>query len=266
MSSGKVEWSSDGTVNFQSGCSEARHPDGRMREECRRCYARIMSGRLRRMGTPRYQDATTGDGPNRARWTGRLTWDREAMRAGFRSIGPGKRKFVGSMTDLWHDDCDPEMHAALAEEVAGMRGIGMFLTKRPKNLLAWQRRYFPAGLPPRMWVGVTAGTQPALDAMAPDLEAVDALGVRYVSVEPMTGPVVPSVMSLARFDWWIVGCESLSGRPGAVMDLAWVRSLRDAVVGVGGSFFFKQAVVNGVVTGTPELDGQTWTQVPGGTP
>lgn len=259
MSDGKISWSPDGTINFQSGCTEARLPDGTMRRECAWCYARNMSARLREMGQPRYQDATTGNG-RAAKWTGRLTWDREAMRRGFASIGPGKRKFVGSMTDLWHDDCDPEMHHDLAIEAHDMRGIGMFLTKRPHNLLAWQRRYFPHGLPRRMWIGVSAGDQAAWDAMCPTFAQVmaDWCGVAFVSVEPMTGPVtlgkVPS--------WVIVGQESRTGKPGAPMDLDWVRALRDETKAAGSSFFFKQANVGGRIVDTPELDGRTWTEVP----
>lgn len=450
MSDGKIAWSPDGTDNWQSGCTEARYTDGRMREECTRCYARNMSARLREMGQPRYADATTGNGAS-ARWTGKLTWDRLAMCRAFDRLGPGKRRFFGSMTDLWHDDCDLEMHAALAAAVANMRGVGMFLTKRPWNLLTWQRHYFPNGLPRRMWVGVSAGNQRAWEAMLPAFSELllNPNGVAFVSVEPMTGPVdlgsflcycpphavhqaqreqdlrsrdawrdgdrrggadlaygeartgsvvgeasheavradqsreggaiglplsegydrraavhwhgassrneAPArpitdgyggqpqernqvgqqagqpgarhtvgecptcgqhVKGWARlqperntqldgdpdigtssgnqasagiwgesgvnrkglFDrvsdgienrahgienfWVICGCESRSGRPGAPMDLDWVRSLRDQTREAGASFFFKQAVVNGRVVDTPELDGRTWTEVP----
>jgi len=260
MADGVIAWSPDGTGNWQAGCVEARYPDGRMREECRNCWARGMSARLREMGHARYQDATTGNGST-ARWTGRLAWDREAMRTAFSRLGPNKRRFLGSMTDLWHDDCDPKMHTYLAVEVGRMRGVGMFLTKRPWNLLRWQRRYFLGGLPRRMWVGVSAGSQAAWDEMRADFWRVllDLNGVAFVSVEPMTGPVhlgnVPA--------WVIVGCESRTGKPGAPMDLDWVRALRDETKDAGASFFYKQGVVGGRIVETPELDGRRWTEVPG---
>lgn len=259
MADGLISWSPDGTENWQAGCTEARNPDGSMRRECTYCYARGMSARLREMGQARYQDATTGNGSH-ARWTGRLTWDREAMRRAFARLGPGKRRFLGSMTDLWHDDCDPAMHEALAEELRTMRGIGMFLTKRPWNLRAFQGHYFPYGLPRQMWVGVTAGSQSAWDAMRPAFERVQTglTGVAFVSVEPMTGPVKLGTVPA----WVIVGAESRTGKPGAPMDLDWVRRLRDETKEAGAAFFFKQAPVNGRIVNTPELDGRTWTEVP----
>lgn len=259
MSRGVISWSPDGTDNWQSGCTEARMSDGTMRRECVHCYARVMSARLREMGPLRYRDTTTGDG-GAARWTGRLTWDREAMRRAFARLGPGRRRFLGSMTDLWHDDCDPIMHRYLAVEVAEMRGVGMFLTKRPANLLRWQRTFFPHGLPRRMWVGVSAGSQAAWDAMHPDFACVllDLAGIAFVSVEPMTGPV-----TLGRSPAWVIcGAESRNGKPGAPMNLAWVRALRDECVANDVPFFLKQADVGGRIVDTPELDGRSWTQVP----
>lgn len=259
MSNGKIAWSPDGTDNWQAGCTEARYPDGRMREECRNCWARGMSARLRNMEIARYQTATTGNGTS-ARWTGKLTWDRDAMRAAFSRLGPSKRRFLGSMTDLWHDDCDPEMHRALAEEARHMRGIGMFLTKRPWNLRQWQERYFPFGLPRRMWVGVSAGSQAAWDEMRDEFRRVrlDLNGIAFVSVEPMTGPVTLGKVPA----WVIVGAESRTGKAGAPMDLDWVRTLRDETKAAGAAFFYKQGVENGRIVGTPELDGRTWTEVP----
>lgn len=262
MAEGLISWSPDGTRNFQAGCTEARDPDGSMRRECVYCYARGMSARLREMGQPRYQDATTGNGST-ARWTGRLAWDREAMRRAFADIKAGKRMFVGSMTDLWHDDCDPAMHEALAEELRIVRGIPMMLTKRIKNALIFQQYFFPAGFPPNVWIGITAGNQAALDADGPWLRRING-GRIYVSMEPLTERVTlggpPG--GADGFDWVIVGAESRTGKPGAPMDLDWVRRLRDETKEAGAAFFFKQAAVNGRIVNTPELDGRTWTEVP----
>lgn len=263
MAEGKISWSPDGTDNWQAGCTEARYADGRMREECRACYARNMSARLREMGQPRYQDATTGNGRG-ARWTGRLTWDRAAMARAFDRLGPTKRRFFGSMTDLWHDDCDPAMHEALAEELAIVKGIPMMLTKRVRNLRTFQRRYFPAGFPPNVWIGITAGTQAAMDQDAHVLQTIDG-GLIFASMEPLTEAVTLRSYvsrSASGIQWVIVGAESRTGKPGAPMDLDWVRRLRDETKEAGAAFFFKQANVGGRIVNTPELDGRTWTEVP----
>jgi len=263
MADGLISWSPDGTRNFQAGCTEARNPDGSMRRECVYCYARGMSARLREMGQPRYQDATTDNGST-ARWTGRLTWDREAMRRAFADIKAGKRMFVGSMTDLWHDDCDPAMHEALAEELATVKGIPMMLTKRVRNLRTFQRRYFPAGFPPNVWIGITAGTQAAMDQDAHVLQTIDG-GLIFASMEPLTEAVTLRSYvgrNAIGIQWVIVGAESRTGKPGAPMDLDWVRQLRDETKDAGAAFFFKQSAVNGRIVNTPVLDGRTWTEVP----
>lgn len=292
MAGGIIQWSPDGTDNWQSGCSDALYADGTPREACQHCYARRMSGRIREMGHARYQEATTGLG-NATAWTGRLTWARKAMRRAFSRMKDGDRKFFGTMTDLFHDACDPAMHEALAEEERAARGIRMYLTKRPKNLLTFQRRYFPAGLPPGMWVGCTAETQRAIEEMVPTLVRVRA-SVRFLSIEPLFEAVnldplwcgncdtnehvhldpaaqpwcwecdseagSPGWLGPDGIHWIVTGCESGPGR--RPTDPAWIRSLRDQCVAAQVPFFLKQMDVVGRVVGTPELDGRTWTEVP----
>lgn len=60
------------------------------------------------------------------------------------------------------------------------------------------------------------------------------------------------------------GCSEprLSGKPGAPMDLAWVRALRDQCAAAGVPFFLKQSAIDGRVVELPELDGRTWDQLP----
>jgi protein gp37 len=133
-----------------------------------------------------------------AKWTHNLKWDLELMRAAFAKVKKGDVGFCGSMTDLFHPGCDPAMHAALAGFLRGLskdRSV-ILLTKRPEGLLAFQKAYFPEGMPVNAWIGVTAGCQQAADARIPVLLQVQIQlgGVRLVSVEPMTGAV-----NLARY-------------------------------------------------------------------
>lgn len=92
-------------------------------------------------------------------------------------------------------------------------------------------------------------------------QLVETRGPRVLSAEPMTGPIDLGRMR-CQLGWVIAGCESRNGRPGAPMDLDWVRSLRDQCVAANVPFFFKQSVVGGRVVGTPDLDGRTWTERP----
>lgn len=62
--------------------------------------------------------------------------------------------------------------------------------------------------------------------------------------------------------WVILGAESGSNaRP---MQADWARSVRDQCVAAGVPFFLKQMYVDGHKVGTPDLDGQKWTEVPRG--
>lgn len=115
------------------------------------------------------------------------------------------------------------------------------------------------------WAGVSAEHQPAWDERVPELLKVPAV-VRFVSVEPMIGPVVADLRhfvgqgAIASFrsaggrdgsglpshlqpppaiNWIIAGCES---GPGArACDVEWLRALRDQCAKFGVAFFLKQA-------------------------
>lgn len=271
----KIEWADD-TVNIAGGCTEQRLLSGKMDPACVNCYARLMSVRSEAMAAEagrrtvydNVAERTQGHG---ARWTGVLRWDRELMRQRFAAMRGGRRVFLGSMTDLWHEGHKPGLLVALAEEI---RAIGerpphkrpsiITLTKREQRLLAWQREHFPEGLPPWVWPGVTAGCQEAADQRVPVLLQVRAEGPRVVSVEPMTGAVSlrgmlhcptcdgtglhgPSAPDYAcehcggsglGLGWIITGGES--GQKARPSHPDWFRALRDQCVAAGVPFLFKQ--------------------------
>lgn len=274
MSTTKISWATH-TDNPAGGCSEARLTDGTMDPACRHCYARLMSARVSAMGASQGR-GTVHDGVSErvgggARWTGVFRWDPHLMHRQFEDMRPGRRTFVGSMTDLWHPEHDPQLliHLAVQLRVLGERWPYVFeppvvitLTKRVRELLTWQRARFAEGLLPYHWAGFTAGNQAALDERAPVMEQVNAHGPLVLSAEPLTGPLVLSRSTLDKLGWVIVGAESRQGRPGAPMDLDWVRSLRDQCMEANIPFFFKQAAIDGKVVSSPELDGRVWAEVP----
>lgn len=143
-----------------------------------------------------------------------------------------------------------------------------------------------------LWLGVTAENQEQADARIPHLLATPA-AVRFVSVEPMLGPVRLDMIGVpeqcarhdgpwtlywnaltgfratspysgsegnAKLDWIICGGESGPGaRP---MHPDWARSLRDQCVAADVPFFLKQMAVDGKLVHMPELDGRVWEQYP----
>lgn len=260
-----VEWA-DLTENWQAGCTYAG-------PECTACYAEKMSQRLSNMGQARYQGVTDG-----WKWTRKIVFDQAALDRAFDGLEKRRRParvFLGSMTDLWHEDAPAAALVALADRVARLDMLGtphrlLGLTKRAGRLVDWQRLHFPQGLPRCFVPGVTAGTQRSVYQRVPWLLEVKAHH-RFVSVEPMLEPVTfdfnwggypIAALGPGAIDHVIVGCEAIGGRPGRTMDMDWVRALRDECRAAGGAFFLKQAVVDGAVVSMPALDGRTWSEIP----
>lgn len=243
----KIEWA-DETRNFQSGCTEARHEDGTMSKECVNCYARLMSARQEAMGTKLYEGSARRVGGS-AVWTGALKWSVSKLHEIFNEFmlrkNTGKRFFVGSMTDLFHDDADPEMQKQLAERIVHVQIVAgtkflprvIILTKRPANLLKWQRQYFSDGLPFWIWVGVTAGTQKSVDERLPILAQVLSHGVKVVSAEPLSEDI--DMTPYLNEKTWVL-CGGESGHKARPSHPDWFRSLREQCKNTGASFFFKQ--------------------------
>lgn len=111
------------------------------------------------------------------------------------------------------------------------------LTKRAARM----RRILSAAdwwrpVPPNIWLGVSVENQAAADERIPQLLATPA-AVRWVSVEPMLGPVSFGAMSHA-LDWIVCGAET--GHGARQMDLEWARSVRESCGRVSVPFFFKR--------------------------
>ena len=111
------------------------------------------------------------------------------------------------------------------------------------------RRWSPVWPLPNVWLGTSVEDQATADERIPHLLQCPA-AVRFLSVEPMLGPVDVSYAlsngdtvgvrraDVPTVDWVIVGGESGPGaRP---MHPDWVRSVRDQCIAAQVPFFFKQ--------------------------
>jgi protein gp37 len=116
-----------------------------------------------------------------------------------------------------------------------------------------------------VWAGVSVENQNYVSRIS-DLQRVPAL-VRFLSVEPMLGPVALEPLHLKNIHWVIVGGESGPGaRP---MDPSWARNVREACLSNGVAFFFKQWGAHnskgkrvGKKMAGRYLDGRLWNQIP----
>ena len=227
MADTNIEWA-EKVWNPITGCSK-------LSPGCDHCYAERMAHRLAgRCGYPEvhpFQVTFHKDKLNSP-----LSWKR------------GKRIFVNSMGDLFH----PGVKAEWVEEVLRVmdgcpQHTFMVLTKRPE-----QAMQFFTGRVSRpianLWFGVTAENQKTADDRTYILRNIPA-AVRFVSVEPMLGPVSLELFDY-RIDWVICGAET--GPKARYMDPTWAKSLytqcRDAHV----PFFMKKmsgglAIPNGLM-------------------
>jgi protein gp37 len=243
-SSSSIEWT-DATWNPVAGCTIVS-------PGCTNCYAMRMAARCEAMGHAKYAGTTRKSG-GRAKWTGKLVLDRKALHAP-RAWAKGRRVFVNSMSDLFHEDVPlayvREVFAVMAETPQHTYQV---LTKRADRLLevspslAW---------PDNVWMGVSVESADYLWRIDRLREA--GAKVKFLSLEPLLGPLPD--LDLDGIDWVIAGGESGPGaRP---VDSAWVREIRDTTVEAGVAFHFKQ-------WGGPQksrtgrlLDGRTWDEYP----
>jgi protein gp37 len=166
-----------------------------------------------------------------------------------------RRIFVNSMSDLFHAGVPDEyIDLIFGRMEATNRHVYQLLTKRPERMRRYiKKRYHGQQAPSQIWLGVSVeNNEYAWRAnMLRDIPA----SVRFLSVEPMLGPV--DEVDLDRISWVIVGGES--GPRHRSMEISWIREIRNRCEQSGIAFFFKQWHKGN--TGRL-LDGRTWDALP----
>jgi protein gp37 len=250
-----IEWC-DSTFNPWTGCAKVS-------PGCDHCYA---EGWAKRSGTVQWGSGAQRRRTTDANWRQPLKWERGA--AAFQAAhGRRQRVFCASLSDVFDNQVPAQWRFELLRLIDSTRNLDwLLLTKRIGNAAAmldaamrahtvgregWADNYLP-----NVWLGATVVNQAEADRDIPKLLATPA-AVRFLSVEPMLGPIdltraLPlryevgigaQTMDSGRLpgiDWVICGGESGPGaRP---MHPDWARSLRDqcAAAGVLLPFLFKQ--------------------------
>jgi len=237
-----IEWT-QATWNPTTGCD-------RVSAGCDHCYALALAGRLKAMGSAKYQ----ADGDRRTSGPGfALTVHRAALDIPRRWREP-RMVFVDSMSDLFHARVPAGFVREVLAVIAGTpQHTYQLLTKRSRRL---RRLAGSLDWPANLWVGVSVEDAAVLDRVD-DLRQVPA-AVRFLSCEPLLGPL--DGLRLEGIGWVIAGGESGPGARPA--DPGWVRQLRDQTVRAGVPFFFKQWGGRTAKSGGRLLDGRTWDQYP----
>jgi protein gp37 len=229
-----IEWT-DASWNPTTGCTKVS-------PGCDNCYAERFAERWR--GVPGNYFTTGFDLELRPNML-----DRPATWRGRRLI------FVNSMSDLFHVDVPDEYIDRVFDRMEAIdRHTYQLLTKRPERLRRYAaKRYRARPVPAHIWFGVSVESNQY--AWRVDMLREVAAPVRFLSVEPMIGPV--DQVNFEGISWIIVGGES--GPRKRPIDPAWVREVRDRCLALDIAFFFKQWHKAG--TGR-ELDGRTWDEMP----
>jgi protein gp37 len=233
-----ISWT-DSTFNPWIGCTKVG-------PGCDNCYAEALMDK-------RWHKVQWGSGQQRQRtsaanWRQPLLWEKE-HEAFALMHGRRRRVFCASLADVFDNEAPPQWRGELWALVKATPHLDwLILTKRIGNVQGMA----PAeGLPPNVWLGATMVNQTEWDRDVRKLLAVPA-SVRFVSVEPMVGPITGGAQ-LSGLDWVIVGGESGHGaRP---IQRAWIDSLRRECEWDGVAFFFKQWGGSSATAGGCELDG-----------
>jgi protein gp37 len=264
----RIEWT-DATWNPVTGCSKVS-------PGCAHCYAETLA--LNRFaGKPGYpglpwtpENAAENVVLRPERLDQPLKWTRPRM------------VFVNSMSDLFHE-LVPE---AFIERVFWImylahRHTFQVLTKRPERMAEVVPRIYESfrringGVPvpfPNVWLGTSIENRRYV-GRADDLRGTPA-AVRFISAEPLLGPLVPELPSgvgwddgylgeqldLWNIDWLIVGGES--GPEHRRMDEEWVHRLHEVARNSHTAFFFKQWGGRTPKAGGRLLSGRTWDEMP----
>ena len=243
MNKTKIPWA-DYTWNPISGCSPAS-------EGCTNCYAQDIRKRFNGGDNSIQFHPARVDEPFKVRKPSRI--------------------FVCSMGDLFHPDVSvTHLEEILAVMTNAPQHTFMVLTKRPERfgLLTTDRlRISRTDTWPikNLWLGVTCENQARADERIPLLLQTPA-AVRFVSIEPMLGPVdlwrMPTLpgygygmasplnvqadlrREITSLDWVICGPET--GPRKRAFDEDWARSLLDQCAAANVAFFYKGGLLDGV--------------------
>ena len=271
-----ISWA-DATWNPVVGCAVVS-------PGCTNCYAMRDAARVIRCanGANRASHYEGLVEPSKAGpvWTGKVARAPDHILTKPLSWRKPRRVFVNSMGDLFHESVPDEwIDRVFAIMVLAPQHTFQVLTKRARRMQNYCRNVetprriaevafilmmkfdldilFGAWPLPNVWLGVTAEDQTRANERIPDLLATPA-ALRFVSVEPMLGPVDLRNVSPAdkyeidalngydfdqglvgpRLDWVICGGES--GPDARPMHPDWARSLRDQCKAARAPFFFKQ--------------------------
>lgn len=221
-----IEWT-DATWNPITGCSVVS-------PGCTNCYAmRLAGGRLQNHPSRKGLTELTRAGPV---WNGEVRFNREWLDQPSRWRRP-RRIFVCAHGDLFHESVPDEWIDEVFREMwIADHHVFQVLTKRADRMRSFVEAHGRVRLLSHVWLGVSVEDQPRANERVPELAKTPA-AVRYISAEPLIGPV-DLTQWLDYLQWVIVGGES--GPHARDMDPEWARWILEDCQAHGVAAFMKQ--------------------------
>ena len=223
----KIEWTTH-TFNGWWGCVKVS-------AGCDNCYANTWANRMGHdVWGPHAERRVLS--PDHYRLP--VHWNKLAQEAGERH-----KVFCSSMADTFENRTDliePRQRIfELIDETSNLDWL--VLTKRPQNI----RKLIPKeyDYPANLWLGTSVENQDAADKRIRYLLEHHCAAVRFLSCEPLLGPVdirkylQPNIDG-SKIDWVIIGGEA--GGHSRPMNPLWATSLIEQCQKAGTAVFFKQ--------------------------
>jgi len=128
----------------------------------------------------------------------------------------------------------------------GVASCDLPFGREPRRELAALARHPSGWVLPHVWVGASCHDGESFTKRAKAIASLHAPAVRFLSLEPLTGRVDPALLwrlqsrsaAEASIEWVILGGES--GPRSRPCEIAWLRELVPALLGLGVAVFVKQ--------------------------
>lgn len=217
----RIEWTHH-TFNPWWGCTKVS-------AACKHCYAEAWS---KRVGQNIWGVKANRRFFGENHWLEPIKWNAQAQDEGIRC-----RVFCASMADVFEDRRDLDVwRKKLWDLIALTPELDwLLLTKRPEavdRLVPWKNDW-----PRNVWLGTTVEDQESAEERLSHLAELPAV-IRFISAEPLLGPLDVHSWLGSTIDWVIAGGESgARARPSSP---SWFRSLRTQCNAARVPFHFKQ--------------------------
>jgi protein gp37 len=215
----KIEWTNS-TWNPTTGCTKVS-------PACQHCYAERFSNRFKGVeGHPFEQGFRLKLWHNRVNMP--ISWKKPRL------------IFVNSMSDLFLEEIPDQFISQVYQTMLRADWhTYQILTKRADRMVDWflkEKRNSEENVPRHIWLGVSVETEEYVNRIR-QLKELKGV-VKFVSFEPLLGPIRNLENLLKGIDWVIVGGES--GHGSRRMREEWIDPIHDACMKNRVPFFFKQ--------------------------